>query len=139
MDSPRRPGQPRDPKRGLHYDMRNMHVKDFKLKVQGMGGLQMNRVSGVVHVWRLDSVGTRVRLQDIAGTISPEVAGAKLAIKRLDGLITGAEAVVAEVRARVSVDRDSALSLVVRYAPKAQEKLKVRVVDKDGTEATTLT
>lgn len=141
MDSPSRPGQPRDPKRGLHYDMRNMHVKNFKLKVQakGVSDLQMSSVRGVVHVWRLTTVGTRVGLHDISGSISPEVAGAKLAIKQLDGLITGAEAVVADVRARVSVDRESALSLLVRYAPEQRQKLKVRVIDKDGTEATTLT
>lgn len=140
MDSPKRPGQPSDPKRGLHYDMRNMHVKNFKLKVQanGVSDLQVSGVKGVVHVWRLSTIGTRVGLRDISGSIAPEVAGAKLAIKQLDGLITGAEAVVADVRARVSVDRDSALSLLVRYAPEHQQKLKVRVIDKDGTEATTL-
>ncbi|HET8936139.1 MAG TPA: hypothetical protein VFN67_21995 [Polyangiales bacterium] len=141
MDSPRRPGQPSDPKRGLHYDLRNMHVKDFKLKLQtgGMGDMQMNDVSGVVHVWRLTTVGTRVRLHDVRGSIAPEIVGAKLAVQNLDGLVTGAEAVVADVRARLSVDRDSALSLLVRYAPEHKEKLKIRVLDKDGTEATTLT
>jgi hypothetical protein len=141
MDSPRRPGQPSDPKRGLHYDMRNMHVKNFKMKLQakGMDPMQMNNVSGTVHVWRLTTVGTRVRLRDIRGSIAPEIAGAKLAVQNLDGLVTGAEAVVADVRARLSVDRDNALSLLVRYAPEHKEKLKVRVLDKDGTEATTLT
>jgi hypothetical protein len=141
MDSPRRPGQPSDPKRGLHYDLRNMHVKAFKLKLQtgGMGDMQMNDVSGVVHVWRLTTVGTRVRLHDIRGSIAPEIVGAKLAVQNLDGLITGAEAVVAEVRARLSVDRDNTVSLMVRYAPEHKEKLKIRVLDKDGTEATTLT
>ena len=141
MDSPRRPGQPSDPKRGLHYDMRNMHVKDFKLKVQAgaIGDIQMNNVSGVVHVWRLTTVGTRVRLHDIRGSIAPEIAGAKLAIQNLDGLVTGAEAIVADMRARLSVDRDNALTLTLRYAPEHKEKLKIRVLDKDGTEATTLT
>lgn len=141
MDSPRRPGQPSDPKRGLHYDLRNMHVKDFELKLRagGMGDMQMNNVSGVVHVWRLTTVGTRVRLHKIRGSIAPEIVGAKLAVQNLDGLVTGAEAVVADVKARLSVDRDSVLSLLVRYAPERKEKLKIRVLDKEGTEATTLT
>jgi hypothetical protein len=141
MDAPKRPGAPSDPKSGVHYDMRNMHVEKFKLRfpIEGFKNLQMNNVRGIVHVWRLDTVGTRVRLTDIAGSVTPELAGAKLAVKNLDALITGAEAVVAEGRARLSVDRDSALSLKVQYAPKHQQKLKLRVVDKDGTEATMLT
>ena len=141
MDSPSRPGMPRDPKRGLHYDMRNMHVEKFKLRfpVPGFENLQANNVRGVVHVWRLDTVGTRVRLTDISASVAPEVAGAKLAIKDLDALITGAEAVVAQAKARLAIDRDSVLSIQVRYAPKHKEKLQVNVLDKEGTEATTLT
>jgi hypothetical protein len=141
MDSPRKPGQPSDPKRGLHYDMRNMHVEHFKLrtKVDGFDDIQMSNVSGVVHVWRLNTVGTRVRLTDISGSITPEVAGAKLAVRWLEAIITGAEAVVAEARMRLAVDKDSTLSLRLQYAPEGKHKLKIRVVDKDGTEATTLT
>jgi hypothetical protein len=141
FDPPYRPGMPKDPKRGLHYDMRNMHVEKFKARfpVSGFENLQMTNVSGVVHVWRLDSVGTRVRLTDLSGSVSPEVAGAKLAVKDLDALITGAEAVVAQAKARLSINRESILSLQIRYAPKHKEKLQVHVLDKEGTEATTLT
>jgi hypothetical protein len=141
MDSPSRPGMPKDPKRGLHYDMRNMHVEKFKLRfpMPGFENLQVSNVRGVVHVWRLDTVGTRVRLTDISGSVAPEVAGAKLAIKDLDALITGAEAVVAQGKVRLAIDRDSVLSIQVRYAPKHKEKLQVNVLDKEGTEATTLT
>ncbi|HTU64056.1 MAG TPA: hypothetical protein VMF89_36570, partial [Polyangiales bacterium] len=141
MDSPYRPGMPKDPKRGLHYDMRNMHVEKFKLRfpTAGFENLQVSNVRGVVHVWRLDSVGTRVRLTDVSGSVAPEIAGQKLAIKDLDLLITGAEAVVAQGKARLSIDRDSLLSIQVRYAPKHKEKLQVNVLDKEGTEATTLT
>jgi hypothetical protein len=78
-------------------------------------------------------------LRDIRGSIAPEIVGAKLAIQKLDGLVTGAEAVVADVSARLSVDRDNALSLLLRYAPEHKHKLQIRVVDKDGTEATALT
>lgn len=141
MDSPYRPGMPRDPKRGLHYDMRNMHVEKFQLRfpVAGFENLQVNNVRGVVRVWRLDSVGTRVQLTDVAGAVAPAVAGAKLAIRDLDALITGAEDVVVQAKARLAIDRDSLLSIQVRYAPKHKEKLKVNVLDKEGTEATTLT
>lgn len=141
MDSPYRPGMPQDPKRGLHYDMRNMHVEKFKLSfpMDGFENLQMNNVRGLVHVWRLDSVGTRVRLTDVSGSVTPEIVGQKLAVKDLDALITGAEAVIAQAKARVSIDRDSVLSLTLRYAPKHAEKLQLRVLDKEGTEATTLT
>jgi hypothetical protein len=141
MDSPYRPGMPRDPKRGLHYDMRNMHVENFTLRVpvSGFENLQANQVRGTVHVWRLDSVGTRVRLTDVAGSISPEIVGSKLAIRDLDALITGAEAVVAEAKARLAINRDSLLSLRLRYAPEHKEKVQLNVLDKEGTEATTLT
>lgn len=141
MDSPYRPGMPRDPKRGLHYDMRNMHVEKFTLRVpvSGFENLQVNQVRGTVHVWRLDSVGTRVRLTDVAGSISPEIVGSKLAIRDLDALITGAEAVVAEAKARLAINRDSLLSLRLRYAPKHKEKVQLNVLNKEGTEATTLT
>jgi hypothetical protein len=141
FDSPYRPGMPRGAKLGLHYDMRNMHVQKFKLKLPmpGYENLQMTNVRGVVHVWRLDSVGTRVRVTDIAGSLSPEIMGAKLAVNDLDALITGAENVVAQAKARLSINRDSLLTLTVRYAPKAAEKLKLQVLDKEGTEATTIT
>jgi hypothetical protein len=141
FDSPYRPGTPRDPKRGLHYDMRNMHVEKFKARfpIPGFENLQMTNVRGLVHVWRLDSIGTRVRLTDLAGAVSPEVAGSKLAVKDLDALITGADDVVAQAKARLSINQDSILSLQVRYAPKHKEKLQVNVLNKEGTEATTLT
>jgi hypothetical protein len=141
MDSAKETGQPSDPQRGLHYDFRNMHVKNFNLRapIAGIANLQLSNVSGVVHVWRLDSVGTRVRLKNIQGAVAPEVAGAKLAVKQLEGVITGAEAVVADVKTRLSVDKDDALSLRVRYAPEHKHKVQVNVVDKSGTEATTLT
>lgn len=141
FDSPYRPGTPRDPKRGLHYDMRNMHVEKFKARfpIPGFENLQMTNVSGVVHVWRLDSIGTRVRLTDLSGSVSPELAGSKLVLKDLDALITGADDVVARAKARLSVNSDSILSLQIRYAPKHKEKLQVQVLNKEGTEATTLT
>lgn len=141
MAAPSRPGMPSDPKRGLHYDMRNMHVEKFKVKfpMAGFEDLRMTNVRGIVHVWRLDTVGTRVRLTDLAGAVSPEVAGAKLAVKDLDALITGAEDVVAKGNARLSINRDSLLSLTLRYAPKAAEKVQLNVLDKSGTEATALT
>lgn len=140
MDSPYRPGMPKDPKRGLHYDMRNMHVEKLKLlfPMEGFENLQVTDVRGMVHVWRLDSVGTRVRLTDVAGSVSPEIAGSKLAIRDLDALITGAEAVVAEAKARLAINSGSLLSLQIRYAPKHKEKLQVNVLDKEGTEATTI-
>lgn len=141
FDSPYRPGTPRDPKRGLHYDMRNMHVEKFKARfpIPGFENLQMSNVSGVVHVWRLDSIGTRVRLTDLSGSVTPELAGSKLAVKDLDALITGADDVVARAKARLSINRDSILSLQIRYAPKHKQKLQVHVLNKEGTEATTLT
>jgi len=141
MDPPYRPGMPKDPKRGLHYDMRNMHVENFKLlfPMSGLENLQVTSVRGVVRVWRLDSVGTRVRLTDVAGSVSPEIAGSKLAITDLDALITGAEAVVAQAKARLAINRDSLLAIKLRYAPEHKEKLQINVLNKEGTEATTLT
>ena len=141
MDAPYRPGMPRDPERGLHYDMRNMQVKNFELQLPmpGFEELRVTQVRGVVHVYRLDTVGTRVRLTDLAGTVVPEVAGAKLAIRDLDAMITGAEAVVAEGQARLAIDGDNRLSVKVRYAPKHEEKVQLDVLDKHGTKATTLT
>jgi hypothetical protein len=139
--APSRPGMPSDPKRGLHYDMRNMHVEKFqaRIPVPGFENLQIGAVRGTVHVWRIDTVGTRVRLTDITGSVTPEVAGAKLAVKDLDALITGAEEVVAQAKASLSIDRDSQLAVKVRYAPKHKEKLQLNVLNKEGTEATTLT
>lgn len=141
MDKPSDPNQPGDPKRGLHYDMRNMHVENFKVKskVPAFGEIQLANVSGVIHVWRLNTVGTRVRLQKMSGQLSQEVAGSKVALDRMDAIITGAEAKVADVQARLVLDKTDKLTLRLQYAPKGSQKLKLQVLDKDGTEATTLT
>ena len=141
MDKPSAPNEPGDPKRGLHYDMRNMHVEHFtvKSKLPGFGAISMSNVSGVVHVWRLDTVGTRVRLQKMSGQLAQEVAGSKVALDRMDAIITGAEAKVADVQARLFLDGSDKLTLRLQYAPKAARKVKLQVLDKAGTEATTLT
>lgn len=141
MDKPSAPNDPGDPQRGLHYDMRNMHVENFKVKskLPGFGAVQMSNVRGIVHIWRLNTVGTRVRLQKMAGKLSQEVAGSTIAMDHLDAIITGAEAKVADVQARLVLDNTDKLTLRLQYAPKGSQKVKLQVLDKAGTEATTLT
>jgi hypothetical protein len=141
MAKPSAPNEPGDPERGLHYDMRNMHVEHFKVKskLPGFGEIQMSNVSGVVHVWRLNTVGTRVRLQKMAGQLTQEVAGTKVAMDRMEAIITGAEAKVADVQVRLILDKSDKVTLRLQYAPKGSQKVKLQVLDKAGTQATTLT
>jgi hypothetical protein len=141
MDKPSPSNEPGDPKRGLHYDMRNMHVENFKVKskIPGFGEIQMNNVTGVVHVWRLNTVGTRVRLQKMSGQLVQQIAGSKVAMDRMEAIITGAEAKVADVQARLLLDKTDKLTLRLQFAPKGSQKVKLQVLDKNGTQATTLT
>lgn len=126
---------------GLHYDLRNMHIENFALQIELANDdrYRMSGVSGRVHVRRTDSPGTQVLLEDIEGKLAPEIAGARLVAKRLDARIDSDASNVADVHARVAVDGDDTLTLRVLYAPDKSEKIRVRVLAKEGTEATALT
>jgi hypothetical protein len=86
----------------------------------------------------MDTSAAHVALREISGSISPKVAGARISAKRIDGIVKGDSRTVADMRAHLIVDGDSALKVRVQYAPKDKEKVKLRVVDKAGTSATTL-
>lgn len=140
VSAPSQPGEVSSAGEGLHYGLRNMHVDNFSLefKVFGDERYKLTRIRGTVHVWRIDTPGTRVKLQHISGTLTPEVAGAKLKALDIDGIVRGNAQTVADLHARIQVDGDDELALQVLYRPHQTEKVKVRVLDKEGVEATTV-
>ena len=139
VDAPPKPGEPNVPTSGLHYAMRNMKAENFELMLRfGSFEFRLLDVNGLVTVQRIDTPGTQVLLAGFRGRVQQEIAGAHVSIKKLDGTITGKAKHVADVKATLHVG-DGDLSAHLDYFDRSKEKVKLRVLKKDGVEHTTVT
>ena len=86
--------EPPDPERGLHFDLRNIEVHDLELVLTPARDqtFRMQHVSAALRVWRLDTAGVRLAMQNIhARVISPELLGSHVTLERTEGWVHGAE------------------------------------------------
>lgn len=139
VDAPPKPGEASVPTSGLHYAMRNMRADNLELRMHfGSFNFNMLNVNGVVTIRRIETPGTQVVLSGIRGNLQQEIVGAHVKIKRLDGTITGKARQVADLTVSLGIG-DSDISAQFGYFDRNKEKLKLRILKKEGVAAGTMT
>jgi hypothetical protein len=139
VNAPTKPGEANVPTSGLHYALRNMHAENLQVLMRfGSFEFRLLEVNGVVTVQRIDTPGVQVLLSGFRASLQQEIAGAHVKIKQLDGTITGKARQVADLTTTLRVG-DGDLRAQVGYFDRKKDKLKLRVLKKEGVAATTMT
>jgi hypothetical protein len=139
VDAPPKPGEAVVPTGGLHYALRNMRADNLELRMHfGSFDFHLLDVNGVVTIRRIETPGTQVLLAGFRGRLQEEIAGAHVKIKKLDGTITGKARQVADVTTTLRIG-DGDLTARVGYFDRDKEKVKLRVLKKEGVAAITMT
>jgi hypothetical protein len=135
----RRPGFQDIPLSGLHYDLRSMHVKNFTTELQMSGKtLRLNDTTGYVRVRRIETDGTEVMLDQIAGKLTPDIAGATVALNRVDGWIHGKQFHTAHGSTDLKID-SGRLRAQVDFFDRPKKPLQVHLQESKGFASTALT
>ena len=133
------PGEPSDPHGGLHYELRAMHVQNFRLLVKVSDDqYQVRQVSGYVGVYRVDTPGVQVTLEHIRGDVTPELLGQHVRIDDLHGWVHGKERKVVQGEVALRIGGDE-LKARVEYFDREKDKVTVHIERSGGTAGSTVT
>jgi hypothetical protein len=140
MDAPSKPGEPHDPYGGLHYALRSMHVQHFStvFPMPKAQTYKLQNTTGFVGVRRIESSGTQVTFDQIAGQVEPDVAGADIRLSSVDGWVHGKEKHVAHFDVDMGVSSGKLVG-TLDYFDRPKAPLKIKVHKTKGLEATVLT
>lgn len=140
VNAPSKPGEPHDPHGGLHYALRSMHMKRFRLiiKVSKDTAYHLRNVKGSVGVYRIDTPGAQIQLERIQGDFAEEILGQHVTVKQLDGWVHGKEPKIVDGKVALRVG-DSDLTTRLEMFDREKEKIVLRVAKKEGGLASAAT
>jgi hypothetical protein len=128
-----------DPNGGLHYAMRDIHVRNFLLVMpMGKDRYRVRDVRGLVSIRREVTPGIRVELSDVAGKLEPEVAGYRIGLARVDGWVHGEERQVLELHAAANVGDGGKLKAHVSLFDREKTPVEVSLTPVAGVQSSIL-
>jgi hypothetical protein len=136
MNAPRKSGEHSDAFGGAHYWLRNMHTQHFTTTLLAAGQtLRLRDTRGYVALRRIETQGVQVTLARISGQLEEEIAGAHVALSRVDGWVYGKQKHVAHLDVDTRVGSGK-LGMTIDYFDRPKAPLKVQLHNSQGLEAT---
>jgi hypothetical protein len=140
VDAPSKPGEPSDPNGGLHYALRSMHVENFTtiFRPSKTQTFKLLDTTGFVGIRRIETAGTTLQFEHIAGTLEQEIAGARLVLEKVDGWVHGKEKHVLHLDTHVKVGSGK-VAATVDYFDRPKKPVKVQLHKTEGVAGTATT